>query len=254
MGLLDWLKREKKAAIPDALWQETVDGLPFLANLTAGEKTELRALAEGFLAEKEFATAGGLELSDAMCVSIAAQGCLPILKLGLEAYGGWVGVIVYPDQFVIPRQIQDEFGVVHEYDEHASGEAWAGGPLIVSWRDAQMAGAGYNVVIHEFAHKLDMLNGEADGVPALHSGISREEWETVLFAAYEDFCQRVDDGEDTWIDPYGAEDPSEFFAVLSESFFEMPDIVAGEYPELYALLCRYYRQEPLARWPEVRNA
>ena len=252
MGLLDWFQRDKPTTIPEDLWQATVAGLPFLANLAADEKAELRALAEGLLAEKEFTTGGGLELTDTMCVSIAAQGCLPILKLGLEAYRGWVGIIVYPDEFVIPRSIQDEFGVVHEYDEPASGEAWAGGPLIVSWRDAQMAGDGYNVVIHEFAHKLDMLNGEADGMPALHSGLRRDDWERVLLAAYEDFCQRVDDGEDTWIDPYAAEHPAEFFAVLSESFFEMPDIVAGEYPELYELMRRYYRQDPLERWPEAR--
>ncbi len=249
MGLLDWLRREKKAAIPDDLWRQTVESMPFLACLDTGEQVELHALAERFLAGKEFSAAGGLQLTDAMCVSIAAQGCLPILKLGLEAYRGWVGIVVYPDEFVIPRRIEDEFGVVHEYDEPASGEAWAGGPLIVSWRDAQMAGDGYNVVIHEFAHKLDMLNGEADGMPALHSGLRREEWEAVVLAAYDDFCARVDGGEDTWIDPYAAEDPSEFFAVLSECFFEAPAVVSDEYPDLYALLCRYYRQDPLRRLP-----
>jgi Mlc titration factor MtfA (ptsG expression regulator) len=105
------------------------------------EQLRLRALAEDFLAEKEFTAAGGLELSDAICVSIAAQGCLPILELGLDYYRGWVGVIVYADEFIIPRSVEDEFGVVHEYQELASGEAWEGGPLLISWRDAQMAGS-----------------------------------------------------------------------------------------------------------------
>lgn len=249
MGIFDWLRQDRKPAIPDDLWRSTIATLPFLACLNGDERTDLRGLVERFLAEKEFATAGGLELTDAMCVSIAAQGCLPILRLGLEAYRGWVGIVVYPDEFVIPRQVEDEFGVVHEYDEPASGEAWSGGPLIVSWRDAQMAGDGYNVVIHEFAHKLDMLNGEADGVPALHSGLSRDEWETTLFAAYDDFCERVDGGEETWIDPYAAEHPSEFFAVMSEVFFEAPAVLATEYPSLYGLFCRYYRQDPLQRLP-----
>jgi Mlc titration factor MtfA (ptsG expression regulator) len=137
------------------------------------EKTHLKILVEPFLAEKEFSTAGGLQLSDEICVAIAAQGCLPILNLGLAAYRDWVGIVVYPNEFVVPRQFEDEDGVVHEYDDVLSGEAWEGGPLIISWHDVQMAGEGYNVVIHEFAHKLDMLNGEADGMPALHSGITR---------------------------------------------------------------------------------
>lgn len=245
--LLDWLRGRRTQRIPDELWWQTVAALPFLAVLDEDEQAELRALVERFLAEKEFTAAGGLELSPAMCVAIAAQGCLPILKLGLPAYRGWVGIVVYPDEFVVPRHLEDEFGVVHEYDDVLSGEAWQGGPLIVSWRDAQMAGGGYNVVIHEFAHKLDMLNGEADGVPPLHSGLGREEWETILLAAYDDFCRRVDDDEETVIDPYAAEHPSEFFAVLSESFFEMPEVVATEYPALYDLLRRYYRQDPFTR-------
>jgi Mlc titration factor MtfA (ptsG expression regulator) len=245
--LLDRLRGKKATVIPDDLWAEIVSSLPFLDVLTVDEKKQLKTLAEGFLAEKEFSTAGGLELSDEICVSIAAQGCLPILKLGLAAYRDWIGIVVYPDEFVVPRHIEDESGIVHEYDDVLAGEAWEGGPLIVSWHDVQMAGDGYNVVIHEFAHKLDMLNGDADGVPALHNGVGEGEWQQTFFAAYDDFCRRVDDGEETIIDPYASEAPAEFFAVLSESFFEIPDVVAGEYPDLYNLFRRYYRQDPLAR-------
>lgn len=247
MGLFDWLRRRRPAAIPDALWQRTLAGQPFLAALDAGEARRLRALAERFLADKEFTAAGGLELNDEICVAIAAQGCLPVLELGLGAYGDWVGIVVYADEFVVPREIADDDGVVHRYADVLSGEAWEGGPLLVSWRDVQMAGGDYNVVIHEFAHKLDMLNGEVDGMPALHSGITAERWEGVLLPAYDDFCARVDAGEETIIDPYAAEAVGEFFAVLSESFFGMPDVVAAEYPALYALLRDYYRQDPLAR-------
>ncbi|MDR2788868.1 MAG: zinc-dependent peptidase [Candidatus Accumulibacter sp.] len=250
-SLWRWLggATRRNGGLTDDLWRETVDGLPFLARLSREESSRLRRLAERFLAEKEFTAAGGLELTGAMCASIAVQGCLPILDLGLECYRGWVGVIVYPDEFIVPRAVEDEFGVVHEYDDVASGEAWEGGPLLISWRDAQMAGGGYNVVIHEFVHKLDMLNGEVDGIPPLPAGISRREWEDTLLAAYEDFRARVDaveargesTGEVLAIDPYAAESPGEFFAVLSESFFETPDVPRREYPALYALFCRFFR-------------
>ncbi|OQA33409.1 MAG: Protein MtfA [Betaproteobacteria bacterium ADurb.Bin341] len=233
--------------ISDALWQKTVDALPFLSCLSEDEKNRLRHLSELFLAEKRFSAAGGLILDEAMCVAIAAQGCLPILELGLSAYHGWLGIVVYPDEFIVPRRFEDESGVVHEFDDVISGEAWPGGPLIISWNDVRMAGSGYNVVIHEFAHKLDMQNGEDDGGPPLHSGIRREEWEHILLAAYRHFCHRVDSGEETPIDPYASEHPSEFFAVLTESFFERPQVVRSEYPELYELFARYYRQDPARR-------
>jgi Mlc titration factor MtfA (ptsG expression regulator) len=249
----------RRNGLSDDLWRKTVAGLPFLAGLNGEESSRLREFAERFLTEKEFTAAGGLELTDAMCASIAVQGCLPILNLGLECYRGWVGVVVYPDEFVIPHTVEDEFGVVHEYDDVASGEAWEGGPLLISWRDAQMVGDGYNVAIHEFVHKLDMLNGEADGVPPLPAGILRREWEDTLLTAYEDFRAQVEAAEARArkrcapiedvlaIDPYAAENPAEFFAVTSEAFFETPDVPYREYPALYALFSRFYRQDPLAR-------
>lgn len=251
MGLLDWLSNKKKLAIAPELWHSTISKLTFLEHLAVDEQNALKNLTEDFLAEKEFTAAGGLIISDEICVAIAAQGCLPILKLGLSAYRHWVGIIVYPDEFVVPRQIADENGVVHEYTDVLSGEAWEGGPLIISWRDVQMAGEGYNVVIHEFAHKLDMLNGEADGMPALHSDLNEDEWIRIFSDAYDNFCQRVDGGEETRIDPYASDDPAEFFAVFSEAFFELPAVVEREYPALYSLLKRYYLQDPLGRLANI---
>ena len=251
MGLFDWFKPKPPPAIPEALWMETLSQRSFLAALGDPEKRRLKRLCEQFLATKEFSTTGGLILDDRLCVAIAAQGCLPVLELGLSAYQDWVGIVLYPNEFVVPRRLEDENGIVHEFDDVLAGEAWPGGPLLISWQDAQLSGnpdyPGYNVVIHEFAHKLDMLNGEADGIPALHSDLTVDAWERAFFPAYEDFCRRVDGGEDTAIDPYAAEAPEEFFAVLSECFFETPALVAGDYPALYALLRRYYRQDPLAR-------
>lgn len=254
MGLFDWFKRDVPAAIPDELWEQVIGALPFLANLTVDAKKRLKTLSQQFLAEKEFSAAGGLQLTDEICVSIAAQGCLPILELGLGAYQDWIGIVVYPDEFVVPRVIEDEDGIVHEFNDVLSGEAWQGGPLLVSWRDVQMAGDGYNVVIHEFAHKLDMLNGEADGMPALHSGLTGEDWDRIFFAAYDNFCQRVDRGEEMRIDPYAGEAPEEFFAVFSEVFFEKPAIIKAEYPALYDLLRRYYRQDPDTRSTNATSA
>jgi hypothetical protein len=138
---------------------------------------------------------------------------------------------------------------VHQGDEPYAGEAWLGGPVVLSWADAQGTdyADGVNVVIHEFAHKLDMLNGEANGFPPLHAGMSRHVWAQAFAAAYEDFCARVDAGEDTLIDPYAGESAGEFFAVLSEAFFETPDVVRDEYPEVYAQLAQFYRQDPAQR-------
>ena len=252
-GFFNWLRgNHKTGVLPDSLWQETIDGLPFLDRLTLNEKSRLRELTEAFLSEKKFTPAGGIELTDAMCVSIAVQGCLLILNIGLQNYRDWVGIIVYPNEFIIPRSVEDEFGVVHEYDDVASGEAWEGGPLLISWHDVQMAGNGYNVVIHEFAHKLDMLGGEANGIPPLPADIPHKEWKDILLAAFEHFSTRVDEAEQrgdelyekTSLDPYATENPGEFFAVMSEAFFETPDILHEEYPEFYELLRRFYRQDP----------
>ena len=256
--MFGWLRRAQAPEIDPALWQATIANLPFLAGLTVDAEKRLKSLTEQFLAEKEFSAAGGLTLNDEICVSIAVQGCLPVLELGLSAYRGWVGIVVYPDEFVVPRRIEDEDGIVHEFDDVLSGEAWEGGPLVISWHDVQLAGhadsAGYNVVIHEFAHKLDMLNGEADGIPALHSGLDEDGWIAVFDAAFEDFCRRVDADEETIIDPYASQDHGEFFAVISEVLFLTPQVVAGDYPELYDLLRRYYRQDPLQRLTKAASA
>lgn len=232
--------------IDDALWRRAEARLPFLDFLPDADRPRLRTMAAEFLASKQFHGAHGLRLDDEMLLGIALQACLPVLNIGLEAYRGWVGVIVYPGDFVVPRQEVDDSDVVHEYDDEVLGEAWEGGPVLLSWFDEADAPEGVNVVIHEFAHKLDMENGGVDGLPPLPPGMSRAAWAAAFTAAYETFCAEVDAGRDTVLDPYGAEHPGEFFAVASEAFFETPLALQGRYPEVYGQLARFYQLDPAA--------
>lgn len=248
--MFDFLRRLVRArdarmqAIPDALWQAACAQHAFVAYLSDADRARLRARVAGFLAQKQFHGARGLALDDAMMLSIALQACLPVLRLGLDAYRDWVGVIVYPGDFVVPRRTTDEDGVVHEYEEEVLGEAWEQGPVIVSWWPDATGEPGVNVVIHEFAHKLDMSNGEADGLPPLPADMSRSEWSRVFRDAYSDLCERVDAGQPTAIDAYAAEHPAEFFAVASEAFFETPGRLLQAYPDVYAQLSRLYGTHP----------
>lgn len=238
----------RRAALDETLWLETLERYPFLRALSEAERRRLRNTVALFLHEKSIHGAAGLEVRDDMRVSIAAQACMLILNLDLDYYRGWIEVVVYPDEFVATYEFVDDDGVAHVVQEPMSGESWLQGPVILSWADASTAGyAGYNVVIHEFAHKLDMLNGDANGFPPLHADMSRATWSKVFAAAYEDFCARVDRGEASAIDPYAAESPAEFFAVMSEAFFEVPPAVQSVYPEVYRQLVLFYRQDPALR-------
>ncbi|HEV7915780.1 MAG TPA: M90 family metallopeptidase [Albitalea sp.] len=240
----------RRRAIPDALWDLTLARYPFLARRSAADLAALRELATLFLTQKEFHGAQGLQVDDEIAVAIAAQACLPVLRLGLQSYSAFVGIVVHPDEVVARREVMDEDGIVHRYDETLSGEAMEGGPIMLSWRDVEAAGEsaewGYNVVIHEFAHVLDMADGAPDGVPLLPDRAARSEWSRVIDAEYVAFCERVDAGDDTLLDPYGAESVDEFFAVASEVFFVAPDEMKLEHPQLYALFAGYYRQDPAA--------
>lgn len=246
--LKKWLGANRtRATIPEPLWHKVESSLPFLAFLDDAERDRLRVLAHEFLASKQFHGAHGLRLTDEILLGIALQACLPVLHKGLDAYRGWVGVIVYPGDFVIPRHEMDDDGVVHEYDDEVLGEAWQGGPVLLSWFPGETAPAGVNVVIHEFAHKLDMENGGADGFPRLPAHMSRSAWAAAFSSAYEALCMDVDGGRDTALDPYAAESPGEFFAVASEAFFETPGVLAQGYPAVYAQLTAFYGMDPAAR-------
>lgn len=250
-SLKQWRRNRTLARkrLDDELWNDAVERFSFTRNLEHDERERLREIVTLFLEDKDFSAAGGLDLTDEMRLDVAIQACILILNLDLESYASWAEVIVYPDEFVPGHTWTDEFGVVHHDQDARAGEAWLQGPVVLSWADVARSGEddGVNVVIHEFAHKLDMLNGDANGFPPLHKGMDREIWRQAFEAAYTDFCTRVDAGEYTDIDPYASESPGEFFAVLSEAFFEIPDAVQTSYPAVYDQLRQFYRQDPLAR-------
>jgi hypothetical protein len=260
--LADWWTRRREAAalrrrpIADDLWKRTLIRYPFLRDPDDPGARQLRRLTSLFLDRKEFTAIAPLRLTNDVVVAVAAQACLPILQLGLARYDSFVGIVLQPDQVVARRQHLDEDGVMHEYDEWLSGEAVEGGPVMLSWRDVRSSGRtaaeGYNVVIHEFAHVLDMADGVADGVPPLPADIARDQWQQVLQREYVAFVARVDADEPTALDPYGAQAIEEFFAVASEAFFVSPQAARQEHPALYALLARYYRTDPAARAEPVR--
>lgn len=274
-----------QARITPELWTQTLAGHGFLARLSQSETEELKSRCAWFLASKSMTGAAGFVLDDAICLSIAVQACLPILKLDPLLYHGWNEIIVYPAGFMIPREDMDEDGVVHEYVQEAAGEAWDGGPVILSWEDAAPRGTedhaasdaqddassepphAFNVVIHEFAHKLDLIDGEPDGMPRLdaHPALRPRRWQQVITESYESLNDQLEAIEaaipddvdpeseeaDAWygqlpLDPYAATDIAEFFAVSSESFFVRPEPLKAAFPDWYQLLAAYYRQDPLA--------
>jgi len=259
---------EMQARIPDALWRDVLAAYPFLAPLAPAEQAALHARSAWLLASKQINGARGLALTDFMRLSIAAQAALPILNLPPVLYEGWEEIIVYPAGFAIPRRRTDEAGIVHEYIEEAAGEAWDGGPVILSWSEPDPQAGAFNVVIHEFAHKLDLYSGEADGMPGLaaHPDLSPRRWRSVLEDSYARYVAALEaveaaipahidpdsEAADPWyaslpLDPYAATDEAEFFAVSSEHFFVDPLPLAEALPQWYELLRAYYRQDTLAR-------
>lgn len=236
----------RRHAIPDALWQLTLLRYPFLARRSADDLAELRRLCSLFLASKEFHGVAGFEVTDEVALAVAAQACVPVLRLGLSWYDGFVGIVMHADEVVAQREFVDEDGIVHQYEEALAGEAMEGGPLMLTWTALDAAefepDSVFNVVIHEFAHVIDMRDGIADGVPPLASTAAREAWLDVIAPEWQRFCERVDAGEATLIDPYGEESLEEFFAVAVEAFFVAPDELAIEQPALHRLLADFFKQ------------
>ena len=252
-GLRKWRQQRvlKNAAIPDSLWREALESLPFVAIYTDDELVRLRSKVVLFLSAKSIVGAQGHEVTPLQRVIIAIQACVLVLYLDLAYYDGWENVIVYPDEFIPGWEFEDDAGVVHRHDGPLAGEAMPGGPVVLSWPDVEASAnwdaAGMNLVIHEFAHKLDMRNGEANGCPPLPATMPPNIWKKTLTSAYENFRSRVERGDHTAIDPYAAESPAEFFAVLSEVFFADPTLLLHEYTKVYRQFMWFYKQDPASR-------
>lgn len=253
--MLNWLRQllgstPRADTIPDTLWQATLAAHSFLAERPAAERLQLRRLVGEFLAHKEFTGAHGLVVTDEMAVAIAAQACLPVLHLGLAWYSDFVGIVVHPGQMIARREMQDASGVVHRYSEVLSGEAMERGPVTLSWQDVASAGAlaghGYNVVIHEFVHKIDMKDGAADGCPPLPSRAAHKAWHDVMQPAYDAFREQVTmaerfGGAPPWLDAYGATAPAEFFAVSCEAYFVNRERFTQDFAALTALFDQFFK-------------
>jgi len=243
----------KHELLPPDLWQKVLTQLKFLHGLSPDEITRLQQNVILFLHHKQISGAHDLIITEEMRVIIAVQACILILELDLDYYDNWVEIIVYPGKFIIDYDYADENGIVHHARQIVSGESWLAGPVILSWQDAAgfSVESGYNVVIHEFAHKLDMLHEGANGCPILHANMSAQAWHDIFSKTYTSFCKQVDLGEVTIIDPYAAESPAEFFAVLSEVFFTLPLVIKQHFPSVYEQLALFYRQDTAKRWSNL---
>lgn len=262
-------RRPRAAGIHDELWQSLLSAYPFVHRLGQPRLARLRDMAGRFLAGKQFSAEAGLVLTDEIGAAIALQACLPVIELGLDWYDDFDQIIVYPDQFRVPRSEVDDAGVVHEEDAMLAGESIDGGPVVLSWADVREFDdvLGMNVVIHEFVHKLDLRDGEANGMPPLRSARAQR-WQRVLDQSYHAFCDELDRLEASmpawldpqseqaasWygqlpIDPYAAHDPAEFFAVCGEAFFLTPATLKAAFPDFFALLVEFFGLEPLAELP-----
>lgn len=217
-----------------------------LQGLDSVQMAHLRELTTWFLHSKSINGVQGLNVTLPMRVAVAAQACLLILSLDIDCFDNWVEVILYPGAFRVNHEQMDAIGLVHNDANVLSGEAWLRGPVILSWddveRDTYHPQPGHNVVLHEFAHKLDGLNGVANGLPPLRRGMSRKRWGEDFSGAYDALCQQVAAGKSAFINPYAATSPAEFFAVASEYFFTAPDILKKCCPSVHKQLTLFYRQ------------
>jgi Mlc titration factor MtfA (ptsG expression regulator) len=227
--------------------------MPQYGTLTEAEQEVLRGSIRRFIAEKYWEGCGGLVLTDEIKLTIAAQACLLILNLPQNSYRNVRSILVYPSGYRAKMRVVGPDGVVTEGMSHRLGEAWRDGPVILSWEDARAGGAdptdGRNVVFHEFAHKLDMGDGAVDGTPRLHEDAAYQRWFEVMSAEYQRLVADAEAGRTGVLDPYGAEDAGELFAVATEVFFERPRELRDHHPQLYQVLAEYYRQDPALRVP-----
>lgn len=231
-------------------WESAVEDWPVMDRYVGIEREALFSTALRFLVRKNFIPGDGFQFTDAMCLKIATMACVPILHLGLDWYDHLHTIILYEGDFVPNRPYRGEDGVIHSRGPGLSGEAWQKGPLILSWDAVVKTGVharhghASNVVVHEFAHKLDMLRDGANGSPPMHPDMNAGEWHTIFTKAWNRLEKDWAKHQPLPLDEYALTNPAEFFAVCSETFFEAPDQIKEKMPDVYRLLCQFYRQDP----------
>lgn len=246
-------RRNSRAPLGARLWSRALERCAYAQALPTKDLRRLREMAELFLEAKSFDGAAQFEPTSEMCVTIALKACVPILNLGFDYYAGWSDIVVYPGDFRVDDEYTDDAGVVHRETRDLCGQSLAQGPMVLSWQaiEDDQTMSDRDLVIHECAHKLDILNGDANGFPPLHGDMSIEDWARTFTEAYENFGATIDDEPDTALDPYAATDPAEFFAVLTETLFTHPEIIYRDFAQVYRELTRFYRQEPRALLKDV---
>lgn len=255
--LAQWRERreERRLArfrVEEELWRQVMAASPLFDHLDGDEEARLYELSARFLADKRFFGAQGFVIHPSVSAAIAAQACRLVLHLDLDRFATFRTVIVYPGSFVAEREEEDEFGVVHTGFEELDGESMAQGAVALAWSEARpIRGAQTNVVLHEFAHKLDEAGGAQNGVPALHHEMNPTNWQLAFRGAYRAFIEQAQRAmaerraeEGRGIDPYGATSPAEFFAVCVEHFFLAPEMLARNVPLVFEQLCLFFREDP----------
>jgi MtfA peptidase len=248
-------RRQRLRALPfPDDWRRTIErNVPIVRRLSPSDRSELFGHVQVFLAEKHFEGAGGLELTDEIRVTIAAQACMLLLHRETDYYPLLTSIIVYPSTYVVPGEHHVGEGIWEEGDAAYLGHTQRNmSALVLAW-DSSLGGAraiddGENVVLHEFAHQLDFEDGGVDGTPPLASKRQHASWARVLGAEYDALRRASETGAPSVLDEYGAENPAEFFAVATEAFFERPVELRERHPALYGELRAFYRQDP-ATWP-----
>jgi hypothetical protein len=250
-----WLAEQRRGRIgrrpfPNAWRRILRRRVPYLRRLPADLQLQLQRRIQIFIAEKPFIGCGGLEVTDEMRVTVAAQACLLLLNGPAGGFRNLRQILLYPNAFIVNRVATASGGVLRDERQVLAGESWSQGQVVLSWEDVQAGAAvpddGRNVVVHEFAHQLDQENGPANGAPSLSAGQQGKRWSAVLAEAFTRLRALARDGEASLLSHYGATDPAEFFAVASEVFFEQPGELAAQYPALYAELSAFYRVNPLS--------
>ncbi|MGE3316944.1 MAG: zinc-dependent peptidase [Planctomycetaceae bacterium] len=257
--ILQWFRRRRRRKIAARPFPDAWEGI-IAANvvqyewLDAADREKLRHATQIVVHEKNWEGCRGLVMTDEIRVTIAAQASFLLLGFDDYFFDRLLSILVYPDEYVAAETVRGPGGLQIETASARLGEAWHGGPVILSWPDvlhgAEFPDDGENVVLHEFAHVLDMHDADADGIPPLVSGEQYRTWEQVMSREYERLVRRAEHGRPTLLNHYGATSEAEFFAVATESFFEEPRDLQVEHPELYDVLKAFYRQDPAKRTPK----